>query len=298
MRIVTRPDFDGIVCAVIISEAEKITEATKWVEPHEIQNRLIEIKKGDIMANLPFDNRCSIWFDHHYSNRIESDFTGSFKMAPSAAGVVFSYYEGKIKKDYTQLVKETDKIDSASLSMDEVINPEAYPYVLLSMTVSNRGGKDEAYWNRLVWLLMKYDIEGVIGDFEVKERCRAVIEENRAYQSVLIKNTILKKHVSITDLRSYEKAPEGNRFLVYSLFPDANVSVRIRYDDPAREIMAVSVGHNIFNPGCRVNVGKMLSKFGGGGHKGAGACRFPAGKADEYLDKIIAILIENSPDEY
>ncbi|MFO7666465.1 MAG: MYG1 family protein [Desulfobacterales bacterium] len=297
MRIVTRPDFDGIVCAVLISEAEKITEPIKWVEPHEIQNRLIEIKKGDIMANLPFDDRCSIWFDHHDSNRIDSIFSGYFKIAPSAAGVVFSYYEGKIIKDYTQLVKETDKIDSACLSMDEVLHPEAYPYILLSMTVSNRGITEETYWNRLVGLLMKHDITGVINDLEIKERCRAVVEENRVYKSVLIENTVLRKHVSITDLRSYDKAPEGNRFLVYSLFSEAIVSVRIRYDDSDRQIISLSAGHNIFNQTCRVNIGKMLSKYGGGGHKGAGACRFLASRSDEYIPQIISTLIENRTEE-
>jgi len=297
MRIVTRPDFDGIVCAVLISEAEKITETIKWVEPHEIQNRLIEIKEGDIMANLPFDNRCSIWFDHHESNRIDSTYTGSFKIAPSAAGVVFSYYKGKIKRDYTQLIKETDKIDSACLSMDEVLHPEAYPYIILSMTVSNRSVTKEPYWNRLVDLLMKHNITGVISDMEVKEKCRAVIEENKVYKTVLSEHTVVRKHVSVTDLRSYNKAPEGNRFLVYSLFPEAIVSVRIRHDDPGRQRIAVSVGHNIFNPKCRVNVGKMLSKFGGGGHKGAGACRFLASKAGEYIPQIISILIENRPEE-
>jgi len=297
MRIVTRPDFDGIVCAVLISEAEKITETIKWVEPHEIQNRLIEIKEGDIMANLPFDHRCSIWFDHHDSNRIDSNFSGSFKIAPSAAGVVFSYYKEKIKRDYAQLVKETDKIDSACLSMDEVLHPEAYPYILLSMTVSNRGVTEEPYWNRLVGLLMKHDISGIINDLEVQKRCRAVVEENRIYKSVLTENTVLKKHVSITDLRLYDKAPEGNRFLVYSLFSEAAVSVRIRYDDPDRQIIALSVGHNIFNAKCRVNVGKMLLKYGGGGHKGAGACRFMASKAGEYIPQIISTLIENRPEE-
>ncbi|MFH1977282.1 MAG: exopolyphosphatase [Pseudomonadota bacterium] len=297
MRIVARPDFDGIVCAVLISEAEKITETIKWVEPHEIQNRLIEIKGGDIIANLPFDNRCSIWFDHHDSNRIGSNFSGSFKIAPSAAGVVFSYYEGKIKRNYTQLVKETDKIDSACLTMDEVLHPEAYPYILLSMTVSNRGFTEEPYWNRLVGLLMKNDITDVISDLEVKERCRAVVEENRVYKSVLIENTVSNKHVSITDLRSYENAPEGNRFLVYTLFSEAVASVSIRYDDPGRQSISVSVGHNMFNPKCKVNVGKMLSKFGGGGHKGAGACRFLASKAGEYIPQIISTLIENRPEE-
>lgn len=297
MRIVTRPDFDGIVCAVLLSEKEKITESVKWVEPHEIQQGMIGIKKGDIIANLPYDNRCSMWFDHHYSNRIEKPFSGSFMIAPSAAGVVFSYYEGKFKKDYAELAEETDKIDSAQLSMDEVLYPEKYPYILLSMTISNHSLSDESYWNRLVHLLTDYDISGVMNDADVKKRREKVIENNRVYKSVLIENTVLNKHISITDLRLFDDAPEGNRFLVYSLYPDAAVSVKIRYDDIAKEKIAVSIGHSIFNPGCRVNVGRMLIKFGGGGHRGAGACRFPATKAGEYIPEIISILLKNEAND-
>lgn len=297
MRIVTRPDFDGLVCAVLLFEAENITEPVKWVEPHEIQKKLVEIRYGDIMANLPYDERCSIWFDHHYSNMTGKSFKGSFRIAPSAAGVVFTFYKGVFKRDYTELVRETDKIDSAELSMDEVSYPEKYPYILLSMTVSNRGTADENYWNRLVGLMIKHDITGVMSDTEVRKKCDAVVEENKSYKSILMENTVLKEHVSITDLRSFGKAPEGNRFLVYSLFPEAVVSVRIRYDDIARERVAVSVGHSIFNRNCNVNVGSMLAKFSGGGHRGAGACRIPANKADEYIPQIISILLENKAEE-
>jgi len=293
MRIVTRPDFDGLVCAVLLFEAENITEPVKWVEPHEIQKKLVEIKDGDIMANLPYDEWCSMWFDHHYSNIIDKTFKGSFRIAPSAAGVVFDYYKGKFKRDYTELVRETDKIDSAELSMDEVSCPEKYPYILLSMTVSNRSMADEQYLNRLILLLKKHDITDVMKDPEVKERCAAVVEENKIYKSVLTENTILKGQVSITDLRSFDKTPEGNRYLVYSLYPEAIVSVRIKFDDASKEKTAVSVGHSIFNRKCNVNVGGMLAKFGGGGHRGAGACRFPSNKADEYLFEIISILLEN-----
>ena len=151
------------------------------------------------------------------------------------AGVVFDYYKGKFKRDYAELVRETDKIDSAELSMDEVSCPEKYPYILLSMTVSNRSMADEQYLNRLILLLKKQDITDVMKDPEVKERCAAVVDENKIYKSVLTENTILKGQVSITDLRSFDKTPEGNRFLVYSLYPEAVVSVRIKYDDASKE---------------------------------------------------------------
>ena len=91
MRIVTRPDFDGVVCAVLLSDALKIKEAVKWVEPNAVQRGLVEIRKGDIIANLPYHDRCTLWFDHHYTNRIYRSFNGAFEIAPSAAGIIFKY---------------------------------------------------------------------------------------------------------------------------------------------------------------------------------------------------------------
>lgn len=293
MRIVTRADFDGVVCAVILFEAEDITGQVKWVEPSEIQKGQADIRKGDILANLPYNKNCSMWFDHHYSNRIDHSFEGSFEIAPSAAGLVYKYYKHRLNRDYDELIKETDRIDSADLSMDEVMFPERYPYVLLSMTINGNRKEEEPYWNRMIELLRKHDIHTTIKDAEVDVRCRKVVSENREYKDHLLKHTSLKEHVAITDFRSIEQAPTGNRFLVYSLFSEANVHVKIRYDNGDREKLVVSVGHSIFNRTCNVNVGKMLSSFEGGGHNGAGACNFDTSKADEYLPKIIDTLIKN-----
>ena len=135
MRIVTRPDLDGVVCAVLLKDAEKITEPVKWVQPNDIQKGLVDIRQGDIIANLPYDERCSLWFDHHYTNRITRPFKGAFELAPSAARVIFKYYKQRLQRDYSELVNEADKIDSADLSMAEVLYPEKHPYLLLSMTI-------------------------------------------------------------------------------------------------------------------------------------------------------------------
>ncbi|MFH2219971.1 MAG: exopolyphosphatase [Pseudomonadota bacterium] len=297
MRIVTRPDFDGISCAVILFEALDIREPVKWVQPNDMQRGLVDIRPGDIIANLPYDERCSLWFDHHYTNRIAGPFKGAFKIAPSAAGIVFEYYKSTLKRDYTELIRETDKIDSAELSMDEVMHPEKYPYVLLSMTISSEDASNEAYWNRLVRLLREFDIEKVLAGTEVKRRCETVITQNRKYKKILMEHTRMVEHVSITDFRSLEKTPTGNRFLVYALFPAAVVSMRIRYDDDDKEKIAVSVGHSIFNRNCNVNVGLMLSKFEGGGHRGAGSCRFHSGKAENYIPEISEVLLKNEKND-
>ena len=297
MRIVTRPDFDGVVCAALLYEAEDITESMKWVEPSEIQKGVIEIRIGDIIANLPYNEKCTLWFDHHYTNTISKPFNGAFKIAPSAAGIVFEYYQDKLKKDYSELIKETDKIDSANLSMNEVLHPENYPYILLSMTISGRDKGDEAYWNRVVDLIRKFEIGAIISDQVVKERCRAVTKNNKKYKELLKKHTRIKSRVSITDFRSLNEIPDGNRFLAYSLFPQSVVNVKIRYDDKEKQMVALSIGHSIFNKNCNVNVGLLLSRFEGGGHHGAAACRFHVSKADDYIHDILEILLKNEPNE-
>jgi len=297
MRIITRPDFDGIVCAVLLFEAENVTGPVKWVEPNDMQRGIVDVQQGDIIANLPFDDRCTLWFDHHHTNKIDKPFKGAFKIAPSAAGVIFNHYKDKFKRDYSELIKKADKIDSADLSLDEVLYPEKYGVVLLSMTVLGRDEYDERYWNQLVHLLRKSKIDQVLKDPEVKAQCDAVVEKNKIYKDLLKKHTILNKHISITDFRAFDKVPTGNRFLVYSMFPEAVVSVKIRYDTKDRDRVAVSVGHSIFNRNCKVNVGAMLSAFEGGGHRAAASCRFAAGKADDYIPQIIDILLKNEDNE-
>jgi hypothetical protein len=296
MRIVTRPDFDGVVCAVLLKEAEKITEPVKWVQPNDVQKGLVNIRTGDIIANLPYDARCSLWFDHHYTSRISKPFKGAFELAPSAAHVVFKYYKHILHRDYSELIEQADKIDSADLSIDEVLHPEKYPYLLLSMTIFGHAA-DEPYWNRLVELLRTLPIDEIIDDPGVQERCRAVVEQNKRYKVYLDQYTQSVQHVCVTDFRPLDKIPDGNRFLVYALFPETVVSVKIRYDDDAGKKVAVSVGHNIFNKNCNVNAGLMLSRFEGGGHHAAGSCRFDACKADDYIPKILDMLLKNEANE-
>ncbi|MDD2389535.1 MAG: exopolyphosphatase [Desulfobacterales bacterium] len=295
MRIVTRPDFDGVVCAVLLYDVEDIRPPIKWVEPNDMQKGLVDIQSGDIIANLPYHYDCSLWFDHHYTNQIARPFNGAFRIAPSAAGVVYGYYLDRFQRNYSKLVRETDKIDSAELTLDEVQYPEKYDYVLLSMTISSHSQEDEAYWNRLVDLLRTYDINFVMKNPEVIARCRSVVEQNRRYKETLKKYTRLNRHVSITDFRMLTETPSGNRFLVYSMFPGSAVNVKIRYDNDNRDKLIVSVGHSIFNRNCKVNAGLLLSGFEGGGHYGAASCSFHASKAEDYVPKILDALLKNEP---
>lgn len=296
MRIVTRPDFDGIVCAALILEAENVSPPVKWVSPGDMQKGNIDIRHGDIIANLPYHSNCSLWFDHHFSNRVRYKTRGLFEIAPSAAGLVFKYYREKLQKDFTKLVAETDKIDSANLSLNEILTPEKYPFVLLSMTIRDHIPSDEPYWNKVLDLLRKEDIETILSDTEVRKRSKTVIHENASYKTLLEKHTHILDNVAVSDFRELDSIPYGNRFLVYSMFPETIVSVKIGFENPRKEKVIVKVGHSILNKRCLINVGQMLSYFEGGGHKGAGSCSFPVEKTDKYLPKIIDILRENEPE--
>jgi hypothetical protein len=297
MRIVTRPDFDGIVCAVLLYEALDVSASVIWVEPNEVQKGLVSIQEGDIIANLPYDKRCALWFDHHYTNQIAGPFKGAFKIAPSAAGIIYDYFQDRLQRDYSELIQAADKIDSANLTLEEVLHPENYPYVLLSLTVSNEDQPNEYYWNKLVGLFRKCNIRQILKDPEVKQHCQTVTRQNDRYVEFLKTHTVLNQHVAITDFRPFVRPPSGNRFLVYSLFPESFVNVRIRYEDQKKQMVVVNVGHSIFNPRCEVNVGLMLVHFGGGGHRGAGSARFPVSQSDDYISRIIDCLVKNENNE-
>lgn len=295
MRIVTRPDFDGIVCAVLLRQALEPSLPIHWIEPNAIQSGTADIQDGDILANLPWHPHAYLWFDHHVSNKAAQGAPGAFEIAPSAAGVIYKFYKQQNVLDsrFDELVAQTDMIDSADLTREQVRAPEDYPYLILSMTLKNNDFQDIAYWNRLVEMLGNTDIDAVLKDPEVDLRCREVIEENKAFKYYLETYTTMVDRISVTDFRSLEKVPSGNRFLTYSLFADSVASVKIRYAGPDKQQVLLSVGHSIFNPECRVNVGAMLSRYGGGGHFGAGGCTLEAKDAQEKIDEILDILKAN-----
>ena len=295
MRIVTRPDFDGIVCAVLLKEALEKDLEIAWMEPNDIQSGRAKIKAGDILANLPCHPEASFWFDHHVSNTPEHPVPGAFDIAPSAAGVVYHYYQaqGKLDNRFDDLVENTDIIDSADLTMDQVNAPENYPYVLLSMTIKNNEFKDIAYWNHLVELLRTHPMEKVMQAPEVQSRCKEVIRDNQAFGQFLRDHTRIEDRISITDFRDLDPVPSGNRFLTYSLFPETMASVKIRYLGPDKTKVLLSVGKSIFKKESRVNIGRLLAGYGGGGHDGAGGCTLDRPGAQAQIDEIIEVMKAN-----
>lgn len=294
MRIVTRPDFDGVVCAVLLEEALNTHSEIQWIQPNDIQNNSFVVQSQDVIANLPFEPGCALWFDHHVSNAITIPFKGLFRIAPSAAGLIYEYFNGQLDSRFDELVRRTDLIDSGQLTLDETLHPERHPYILLAMATSFETEPQIPFLNHLVQLLRQHSIDEVLNDEMVAGRCLEVITANKAYEAHLRSHTQLQGGVSITDFRNFEHPPEGNRFLVYSVFPESYVNMKI-FNKESK--IHIKLGHSIFNRSCQINVGKLMARYGGGGHHGAGACRLEPQQADEQLYEIIEILKKNHPND-
>ncbi len=307
MRLVTRADFDGLVCGALITKFEPI-DSYLFVEPKFMQDGLVEIRHGDIIANLPYHPACSLWFDHHITNTTPEFLTpivrgkGGFRLAPSAARVVYEYYTepsdpesaarlGFLNSDrMTYLLRETDRIDAGKLDPDDVLNPQGY--VLISMTTDGRNVGDESYWLRVIELLRDASLEEVLRDPEVARRCQQVRDEQEQLRQILLERGTMKGNVIYVDLRGVKEIPDGNRFLVLTLFPKGNIQVKVTDDKQREQSTSISVGYNIFNTTSKVNVGELLQRYGGGGHRVVGSCRVPNDKAEQAIKEILAAVTD------
>ncbi|MGZ8485824.1 MAG: hypothetical protein ACXW6R_18150, partial [Candidatus Binatia bacterium] len=320
MRLVTRADFDGLVCGALVTKFEKIDDYL-YVEPKFMQDGLVEIRRGDIITNLPYHPNCTLWFDHHITNTTPNFATpiilgrGGFRLAPSAARVVYEYYlelaamgdsavgaqhaapahAAEIEQFLTtprlqHLMDEVDRVDAGKLEQQDVLNPQGY--VLLSMTTDGRNAGDEPYWLKVINLLRDATLEEVLRDPDIKQRCQSIQEEQEKLRQLLLQRTSYKGNVIYCDLRGVKEIPDGNRFLVFTLFPKGNIQVKIAHDSQRANTTSISVGYNIFNPTSNVNVGELLKNYGGGGHKVVGSSRVPNDKADQAIKEILAAVTE------
>ena len=300
MRLVTRGDLDGLTSAVIITMKEPVDEIL-LVHPQDITDKTVEIRADDILANVPYDPRCGMWFDHHLltdnNQRPTEGFKGNYRIAPSAARLVYEYYLERNPGDpqllaLERLVHETDRLDAAQLTRDDVENPD--DYILLGYTIDSRTGLGgfEEYFRKLVELLKTKSIAEVLALPEVRERVDRIRSEQSDFKHLLTRNSFQINNVVVTDLREIDRLPAGNRFLVYSLFPEANVSLRVHWG-PRHDTVVAAVGHSIFNRTCKTSVGDLMSRYGGGGHRGAGTCVLPLDTAADAIDEILFELQAN-----
>jgi hypothetical protein len=298
MRLVTRGNLDGLSCAVLIDHAERIDDVV-LIHPQDITDDRFRVEPGDILANLPYHPNCHKWFDHHSHTRTyerpPSKFEGRYGLSASTARLVYDYYlwDNPGFNAYEELVRETDRYDSANLSITDVTNPR--DYILLGFTLDPRTGLGsfEDYFMKLLDVFRDDGtIEEVMALPEVRERVKRMEDGRDRYLAATRRYSRVVDRVLVTDLRNAEPMPAGNRFLVYTLYPEANVWLRIAWG-PGKEFVVVTIGHSIFNRTCPVHIGGLLASYGGGGHRGAGSTPLSTESADAFIEELIQKL--NAP---
>ena len=302
MRLVTRSDFDGLVCAMLFRELDVIGEI-KFVHPKDVQDGKVELSSNDITTNLPFDPRVGIAFDHHESELSRNDMEAIKEqyicyVAKSAARVVYDYYGGAdtFKTVTTEIMEAVDKGDSADFTADEILNPK--DWVLMNFLMDARTGLGRFHDFRIsnYQLMMElidycvgHTIEEVLALPDVKERVDLYFEQQELFKQQLKDIVVIHDKVAVIDLRPLETIYAGNRFMVYAMWPEVEMSVHVAWGFK-KQNTAVMIGKSIINKAGTLDIGQLCLDYGGGGHPNAGTCQLDNDKVDEILPDIIAML--------
>ena len=302
-RLVTRSDFDGLVCAMILKELDLIDDI-KFVHPKDVQDGKIDITSNDITTNLPFDNRVGLAFDHHeseLSRLVNVDYKDRYIIDPdakSAARVVYDYYGGKeaLPRISDELMEAVDKGDSADFNEEEVLNPKGW--VLMNFLMDARTGLGRFHNFRisnydlmmeLIDHCITMSVDEILELPDVKERVDLYFEQQELFKQQVSRLAKVHGRVVVLDLRNEETIYAGNRFMVYALYPETQISIHVAWGFK-KQNTAVMIGKSIINKGSNANIGELCLKYGGGGHKNAGTCQIDNDKVDEALPVIIEEL--------
>ncbi|HQC81535.1 MAG TPA: exopolyphosphatase [Accumulibacter sp.] len=297
-RLVTRSDFDGLVCAVLLNELNLIDEI-KFVHPKDMQDGRVEITSRDITTNLPYVASAHLVFDHHFSETLRN--TGNRTnhiieaSAPSAARVVYGYYGGKtaFPTISDEMMEAVDKADAAQFSRDEVLNPSGW--VLLNYLMDARTGlgrfrefriSNYSLMMALIEACRNHNIEQILSLPDVKERVDLYFEQAVKAKEQILRCTKVYRKLAVLDLRNEETIWATNRFMIYALFPQTNISIHVLWG-VQKQNTVFATGKSILDRGSKTNVGTLMLDFGGGGHQAAGTCQVDNDLAETTLQALI-----------
>ncbi|MFC5380869.1 exopolyphosphatase [Aquipuribacter nitratireducens] len=300
-RLVTRSDFDGLVCAVLLRQAGLIDDIT-FVHPKDVQDGTVEITDRDVLTNLPFDPRAHLVFDHHLSETVRNGASERHVIdpsAPSAARVVHTFLGGpeRVPGVSYGLMRAVDQADSADYSLEDVLEPTGW--TLLNFLMDSRTGlgrfRDFRISNyqlmmQLIDHCIEYqDVDEILALPDVAERVELYRAQADLFREQLLRVTTLHGDVAVVDLRDEDVIHAGNRFLVYALFPQARVSVHVMWGrDKQNTVLAV--GRSILDRSSTVDIGAVCLAHGGGGHAAAGTCQVAHEDAERSLTEVVAAL--------
>jgi nanoRNase/pAp phosphatase (c-di-AMP/oligoRNAs hydrolase) len=298
-RLVTRSDFDGLVCAVLLNELEMIDDI-KFVHPKDMQDGKIDITDRDITTNLPFVPGVKLAFDHHLSETIRNPGERPehiiYPDAPSAARVVYEHFGGRRKfpEAFDEMMAAVDKGDAAQFSCSEILHPTGW--VLLNYLMDARTGlgrfrefriSNYALMMDLIKYCRNHSIDEILALPDVKERVDLYFEHEPKAKEQIQRCSKVYKNLVILDLRNEEIIYATNRFMIYALFPQTNISIHILWG-VQKQNTVFATGKSIIDRGSQTNVGELMLAYGGGGHQAAGTCQIDNDKADVVLQELIA----------
>lgn len=301
MRLVTRSDFDGLVCGALLKEAGVI-DHWKFAHPKDLQDGLVEIGSDDCLANVPFVEGCGLWFDHHSSEWERKELAGKYKgesrLAPSCARIIYEYYGGNERfSHFNEMLEAVDKVDSGNLTAEEIWDPQGW--ILVGFLMDPRTGlgrwRDFTISNyqlmeKLIDACRTMDTKQILELSDVRERIDVYFEQTERFKEMVKAHTRVEKDVIITDLRGVEPIYTGNRFLIYSMYPEQNISAWI-VNGKGGKGCSVAVGYSVLNRSSQIDVGKLMLKYGGGGHKAVGTCQFSDAEIAQKLPRLLEELV-------
>ncbi|MFD1382332.1 exopolyphosphatase [Rhodanobacter aciditrophus] len=297
-RLVTRSDFDGLVCAVLLKDLDLIDDIL-FVHPKDMQDGKVEINANDITTNLPYVPGCHLAFDHHLSETVRNDSNIENHIidakAPSAARVVYDYYGGQEKFPgiSTDMMDAVDKGDSAQFNEDEVLNPTGW--VLLNFIMDARTGlgrfrefriSNYQLMMQLIDYCKNHTIDQILALEDVKERVDLYLEHDAKAKEQIQRCATVYDNLVVLDLLNEETIYTTNRFVIYALYPDCNISIHKMWGLKQQNTV-FAVGKSILNRSSNTNVGELCLEYGGGGHMNAGTCQVDNDQAEQALQDII-----------
>ena len=302
-RLVTRSDFDGLVCAVLLKFMNVIDiDDIKFVHPKDVQDGTADITDRDILTNLPYSPKAHLVFDHHHSETLRNQGERPNHIinadAPSAARVVFEYYGGaeRFPEVPDDLMRAVDQADSADYAIDDILDPKGW--TLLNFIMDSRTGlgrfrefrvSNFALMRLLIDACIQMGVDEILEMPDVAERVDMYRDSSAMFVEQLQRVSRVEGDVVIVDLREEETIFAGNRFMVYALYPEARVSVHVIWGFQ-RKNTVFACGKSILDRTSPVDIGEVMLRYGGGGHLAAGTCQVPHTDADRVQAEIVAAL--------
>ncbi len=302
MRLVTRSDFDGLACAALLKDAGVIN-SWLFAHPKDLQDGKIAIRETDCLANVPYVPGCGLWFDHHSSETerlgLKGKYRGESRPAPSCARIIYDYYGGKKRfPNYDELMTAVDKVDSGNLTAEEILRPKGW--ILIGFIMDPRTGlgrwrnftiSNYQLMEKLIDCCRTMSTAGILNLPDMQERIFVYYDQSVKFKDMIQKHTRLEKNLIITDLRGVDPIYSGNRFFIYSLYPEQNISIWI-VNGKGGEGCSCAVGYSILKRNATVDVGSLMLKYGGGGHRAVGTCQFSGAEMKEKVAALIADLLK------